>query len=500
MINLIKKILDKKKLVGFIVCFLSAIFLMPISSVNALGEITNRHIEFHDSFFEFDNNKDYSFKQAFINAIEFGDLTYENYVILPTTDNRVILINYDLISNNDFKIRWFNSTNKEFMFNFECLSTCSYDLISKTGRTVITSGLSISRTYNYTFYNATTNPTIEEFFTNIDLNLPIYSKNVDLIFTGVSNYSPYYFESLGYRGNIYNWDDKLDIKEKEYGALQKIEIPLTDLYDYDSNRWLSFKRWFKPLKTNREYTLQFELVENVSSLSKIPLIISLNENILDVKQHIQDVANSTPSDPLGGGGGFSLGDAGSFGGGGGGGRFTDDDPDACFKPSTYNHTSFLNKNNYGFLNINFNCIDISDKKPYDFRTYKLVIYHNVEMFETYNEQMDDFYTEELPKLNEDSNLSGFIQPFINLINKKMPIINQFKSIFVAFNFNEYEDVPPTFEISVPAFNLPKMKIIDFSIYSQYREIVFFWIKAGLSVLILIKSYKIVGGYFRGGGS
>ncbi len=117
MFKYFKKILYKKKLLGFIILFLSVIFMSPISSVKADFEL-----ELHDNIFVYDNNKNYPFKQAMENAITYLKQNNSGYVIYPSN---IIYddVEYDVVAMivNDLKpfltIRYSNQINKEFLLS-----------------------------------------------------------------------------------------------------------------------------------------------------------------------------------------------------------------------------------------------------------------------------------------------------------------------------------------------------------------------------------------------
>ena len=76
MIKYFKKIFYKKKLAGITICFLSAIFMIPILSVSALGEVINPYFErpLNDNIFT-------TFKPSYIYNEYYNELKnyYENY-------------------------------------------------------------------------------------------------------------------------------------------------------------------------------------------------------------------------------------------------------------------------------------------------------------------------------------------------------------------------------------------------------------------------------------
>ena len=226
MIKYLKKIFYKKKLAGITICFLSVIFLMPISNASALGEITDRHIEFHDKFFEYRPDFNYIYEQQYENALYYAiNNNLTDYVIIPRSFNSVFLFilknQHPLNLGNDLSIdlgfRWYNSNNKEFYFvvkdkNDSPHFKVDYYIFENNSFSKYSSEVLVGQPFNsnsHLFPQSKTN--YNDYSVNDNLNFPIYCEgNCNIYFWGRPNYSPYYFESIKYKDVVYNWEDNLD--------------------------------------------------------------------------------------------------------------------------------------------------------------------------------------------------------------------------------------------------------------------------------------------------
>ncbi len=247
MIEKIKRLFQKKMV--FTIVFLSAIFIQ-VTSVNALGNITSRHIIFHDNFFEYNENKLLvSYKQAYIHAKNYAEnnLQDKNYIIFACNALEVCVVPFE--ENETLKgsmiWRWVNSANKEFTF---VITSHTYTYWFKDIGLVRTSNSGDPQSNgNASYYNPLKqNPTTEQFSTNTDLNFPFICKGqCEIKFDGYANYSPFYFESLEYKDIVYNWGDNLEFfsvsggeNEEDiiYKQIHSVDFNLTNK-DYTNNKF-----------------------------------------------------------------------------------------------------------------------------------------------------------------------------------------------------------------------------------------------------------------------
>lgn len=175
-----------------------------------------------------------------------------------------------------------------------------------------------------------------------------------------------------------------------------IKIPVTDIYDSTTGTWKT-KQYVFMADKNYNLTPKIEFYfylkdqEETESSNPVPLLVYVNNNILDIQEYIEKIASSPTSDPDGYGGGFGL-SGGSFGGGGGGGRFDDEEDltNACtVTPFSYNlnMNSFLH---YATVTINFSqCQDLTGKTPDNFTTEYIYIFYNGKLYTDVYEAIDD---------------------------------------------------------------------------------------------------------------
>jgi len=258
------------------------------------------------------------------------------------------------------------------------------------------------------------------------------------------------------------------------------------------------------------YSLKFEYISKDTNLPELPIELILNDKIDDAHQHLANIANSKYTSANGFGGGFSI-NAGYFGGGGGGGRLDDDtDTNSCMStsPFTYNG-SFSNERIYGLVALSLNsCYDLTGKTPDDFNTEAIKISYNARLVDlnTEGELGNDAIGDMLEDIRnehelEQENISfDIFAPVIKLITDKLPIINQFNQILSQFNYDEQFDTPPVFEVDIPFFGLEDVEVFNFQFFDEYRDYVINLQCLIMAIYTAVKCYRIVSGYFGGGGS
>ena len=156
----------------------------------------------------------------------------------------------------------------------------------------------------------------------------------------------------------------LGLPDNPYADMDYIDIPISDLYDDDSDTWKPFLKYFKSTNEDNSYNFHLTYIDDSSSnLPSIPLELFINNNVVDIESYNLNVSNSTYSNVNGYGGGFSIG-GGSFGGGGGGGRITSSDSCLATDDYTSYNNTLSNDNTYGVLILSPNsCSDLTGKTP-----------------------------------------------------------------------------------------------------------------------------------------
>ena len=172
----------------------------------------------------------------------------------------------------------------------------------------------------------------------------------------------------------------------------------------------------------------------------------------------------------------------------------------------YNHTIIEDLSKYpvnsNFFNNNYRSfiLDLSMYLKEKNRGRYIYVYYSTDIYDktintsqsswdsntNTNNKLDDL-TEETSKPptyqenteNKDNYFLGF---FIDLINKKFPIINQLTFIISTFSFKENDDIPNlTFDLS--SMGIPgEVTIIDIETYKQCREMLFFFEYFGICML------------------
>lgn len=393
MLEIIKKIFQKKT--AFIIVFLSAIFILPISA-NALGIITNRHVNLHDNFFEYNEDTlNSSYKTAYINAVNFVNTeNLTDYLIFPWGANKVAIFTSfnDITSGNDIdfslSMRWYSSANKEFTLNINNITD-----MAQVEHYVATQ-YNVTKKYdlrpNFCFnpgkhciINGFGNRTIQDFYSNTSLNIPLKCKgkgcNVDLDFLDIN---PYYFESIKYRNVIYNKGDILDFLKPPDELIFDLD---GDVYKDGSYKGLNF--YFKK-PADGDLKFKIELIENGSDKPSFDFVSAFDLSFLNLADTLERI-KQCEYNPDGFGGCFT-GSGGTFGGGGGGGRFGDDDDYCGFSSFPLNVNTTMTSE-YGIFTI-LPCELHKQKTPDYFKTEQIKITTNAEVYLTYKELEEEFLT------------------------------------------------------------------------------------------------------------
>lgn len=282
-----------------------------------------------------------------------------------------------------------------------------------------------------------------------------------------------------------------------------IQIPISELYDYERHVWKKKQLVFLadssiPILEGTKPTIQFyfQLKEKEASSipHELPLYIYIN-NVTDLEEYQDKIANSPTTDPDGYGGGFSL-DGGNFGGGGGGGRFDLNDSEigkSCISLPYQYDLKVPNYYTYAVLTIIPNyCMDISTMTPEEFSTDSLYIFYNGKVYENVLDAVDDVL-----QVEEDNILS----PFINLINRKFPIINQLWTIIQSLKYDKTKFTRPSLTIDFSVVGGQKQEFFTdgfFEAYNSYRSILDFFLYLGIGFLTIPKAIGYIKDYFGGG--
>ena len=108
---------------------------------------------------------------------------------------------------------------------------------------------------------------------------------------------------------------------------------------------------------------------------------------------------------------------------------------------------------------------------------------------------DNIYNDEI----EHSALYNIlVQPFIDYIDRNLPIFNQIGVIIKSLQFKEHDTVPPI-SIDLSYLGMSSNAIlIDLNAYKSVRDIVFLFEKIGILVIALPKFIKYIKEFFGGG--
>lgn len=419
----------------------------------------------------------FSFSITEYNSAE-SNLTYK----LGTSSISVNFSNVEKIFIDSFSAK----TNDEFINRFYELvnyikvnksfpdSKLNYWLISKSTEPFMTSPLRFNES-------------------NIEYGHVIYDSNVDLKISSITGFDSFKIKDSFYQKGSSLLNYKEYIPESNEGTDELgtyIRIPLSELYDSSLSKWKDWHRFFRVKNKDLTYNFKIYYEQEVSNLPQFPFSVYINNNLLDPKDYADKLANGSLSDANGYGGSMSIG-GGSFGGGSGGGRF-----DSCTFEDPLKYSSSLNSTStYGVLILSTSCSDLSNKLPTDFRTKAIRVYYDSLLYETVDDAIDDSMDDYFENLPEDSPLSSFVQPFINLINSKLPIIEQFKNIFLAFQDYKKNPNPPEWSINLEPLGFDTVVYMDFSLFEKYRDTIFFIIKLSATYVTFKKLLKIVADYF-----
>lgn len=405
MIKLLKKIYFKKKLVGAIIIFLSAIFLLPISSVEAKGEEIPPVYEYplSDNLFFANSFKNNSIKNDYIDLYdELIDYYYDN--LADYYDTYVIRANiccfggpFENLYAEKPLLFYFNSedvigdflfiNNNYYVFDFsvslqfsETLSKINYLSYNDNNEIVHnTDRLSINKIYElYNVYLSKEVSSNIQFFFETNLNKSL-----------VWNKGDYGANTIMFKNEFYNIGDVMyeDLSVTQSQSQSYIFNLDGDVFKNNIYKGLIF--YFKRPGDGR-LKFKFELIENDEDKPSFDFVPAFDLSFLNLAETLEKIKNCEYN-PDGFGGCFT-GPGGSFGGGGGGGRFGDED-DYCGIVDFTTLPEIITQmtSEYGMFYM-LACEEHKKMKPSDFKTTQIKISTNAQIFLTYKELEEEFLT------------------------------------------------------------------------------------------------------------